>query len=171
MPENGDTMEGDIMQNDDDFELCDRLFISISDHFGDELKAEELPECPRTVLLVWHASGIIDNGGFEHLFECNTADDPGFKLTHQAFESIGSDLAASALRDALALFPNREIHSDRDARGVFYRSLPAADRARLNERFWSAGMTGNDEIKIKLAKFIREHEAEFSWWLPQQHRK
>ncbi len=116
-----------IMAIDDDFELCDELFKEIDDHYGSDLPAKDMPESPRTVILVWHATGIIGNGGFEYLFEGDFKGDPGFKLTHKAFETIGSDLAADALRDALALFPNGKMQTDLDERIAYYRSLSEDD--------------------------------------------
>ena len=153
----------EILANDDDFELCDGLFMEILDYYGSDMRADDMPESPRNVLLVWHSMGIIDNGGFEYLFEGDFEGDPGFKLTLGAFETIGSDAAASAVRDALALFPDGEVQSDLDERIEYYESLPEDKRMELNRRFWYAGMTGSDEIQTKLASFIRAHKADFDW--------
>jgi hypothetical protein len=151
------------MAIDDDFELCNELYKQIVDHFDVDLQAKDLPESSRTVLLVWHATGIIGNGGFEYLFEGDFAGDPGYELTLRAFEAIGSDLAANAFRDALGLFPKSQIHTDIEERTEYYTSLPYDERMDLNSRFWSASLTGNDEIKTKLADFIRAHKNDFDW--------
>ena len=146
---------------DADFELCDRLDSAIVEHYGNELRANELSEAARAVVLVWLASGIIGNGGFEYLFEADVNGDPGYRLTLAAFRAIECDIAADALADALAQFPNGDPPADLDERIDFYQGIPTEPRLELNRRFWSADSTGSDEIKNKLAQYIRAHKSEF----------
>jgi hypothetical protein len=144
-----------------DGDLCDAQFIAIVDHYGGDLKVNELPVPHRTVLLVWHAMGIIDNGGFQYLFEGDFSGDPGFTLTADAFEEIGCVSAAEAVRGAIALFPNGKVVADIDERLRLFQSTPESQRTNLTKKFWKASDVGMGEICLKLVTYIRSHQAEF----------
>ncbi len=146
---------------DIDFDLCTQTYSRIIEHYGEPLNANELPESHQTVLLVEAARGIIGNGGFEYLFEGNFEGDPGFQLTLKAFERIGCDEATDALRKALALFPDGVPIVDVDARIEFYTSRSGDIRGELDFQFWDASKVGQGDITIKLAKYIRAHEADY----------
>src|SRR5690348_2208446 len=79
-----------VLATKDDFELCDKLFVRLTDHYGKDFDISKCKEKDQVVILVWHASGIIDNGGFQYLFEGDFKGDPDFKRTADAFQIIGA---------------------------------------------------------------------------------
>jgi hypothetical protein len=150
------------LATDADFELCDSHFKEIVDHYGSDLKANDLPVPHRTVLLTWSAMGITDNGGFQYLFEGDFSGDPGFKLTAEAFDEIGCDSAAEAIRGAISLFPNGNVIADIERRLKFFQSTPESQRMELDQEFWAASKIGKGEICAKLAAYIRNHPGDFA---------
>ena len=63
----------------------------------------------RTVLYIWWATGIIDNGGFQYFYEgASEAAEVA-----AAFDAVGLPGPAAACRKSLAAFPNGLPPSDR----------------------------------------------------------
>src|SRR5208282_3213367 len=96
-----------LFSTSSDFDLCDGVFMRIcKQHQGEHVVvSDNYTVEERTVVLVWHVSGIIDNGGFEYLFEGEFPGDPDYRLTSQAFQPIRSERAVTAFREALSVFP------------------------------------------------------------------
>jgi hypothetical protein len=147
---------------DADFELCNSVFKGILECYGNEVKANLLPVPHRAVLLIWHATGIIGNGGFQYLFEGDFEGDPGFRLTAEVFDEIGCASAAKVIRDAISLFPNGVVITNIENRIEFFQSIPWARREALNKRFWAQDRIGKGEICFRLAAYIRNHPADFA---------
>src|SRR5688572_26079761 len=105
-----------ILCEPDDARLCDRLFCRIAERRGNEFYVEGVPAEEAVVALVWHANGIIGNGGFYYLLEGDFPDDPGFSRTVQALRTIGCDSAAEAFDEVLACFPGRRPDKDIERR-------------------------------------------------------
>src|SRR5262245_38504912 len=95
-----------LLAETDDVKLCDGVFTRIDKYHGDEVDVSALGEVERAVLLVWHAFGVVGNGGFRYLFEGNFEGDPDFAQTTEAFRAVGCKQAADAVRKTLAMFPN-----------------------------------------------------------------
>lgn len=147
---------------DDDFDLCDTTYWKIVSHYGEDLRACDLPVIHRTVLLVWHSYGIIDNGGFDYLFSGNLEGDPDYTLTCKSFDIINCSVAYESFKEALAIFPDKATIIDLNQRKQFIESYPDEIKDVINAKFWSVSMGGTDEIKILLAAYIREHKESFS---------
>ena len=147
---------------DADFDLCNSTFLRVIDYYGSEPEANTLPDPHRAVLLTWYAMGIIDNGGFHFFFEHDFSGDPGFTLTAEAFDEIGCHSAAQAVRDAIALFPKGKVIADIEDRLKLFESTPESRRTALNKKFWAASNVGMGEICVKLAAYIRNHQADFA---------
>lgn len=147
--------------SDADFELCDSAYLAVVDHYRGAPVANKLSTAHRAVLLTWHAMGIIDNGGFQYLFEGDFEGDPGFTLTAQAFEEIGCSSAAEAVRNAIALFPNGKVIPNIDKRLKHFQSTSQEERDQINRKFWKASDVGKGEICVRLAEYIRNHPSKF----------
>ncbi|MEP6664347.1 MAG: hypothetical protein ABJC04_11865, partial [Verrucomicrobiota bacterium] len=52
-----------------DFEMINSAFCALADR-EEKQGSQSISDIERVVLLVWHASGIIGNGGFRYFFEC-----------------------------------------------------------------------------------------------------
>lgn len=142
------------MSDANHFDLCNEVFERIVAHYGDEIDASALPDEHRTVLLAWHAMGIIGNGGFNYLFEASFDGDPHFLLTAEAFRAIECREAAEAFQRALDLFPNSKPPADISRRLKIYRRGTGELRHEIDSQFWNA----SDAIEKCLAAFIRAHE-------------
>ncbi len=148
--------------SDTDDRLCGDTLDRIVARYGDDFSVAYLPESRRIVTVVYTAMGIIGNGGFEYLFEGDFEGDHDYRLTLAAFETIGAEGGARALRDALALFPAGRVHEGMKERAEYYRSIEADVRIGLSARFWAASSENDSEVVVKLADYIRSHEGEFA---------
>src|SRR3989304_1146344 len=158
----------------DDFDVCNVVFQCIGDRYDHMIVADKYSNEERVVMLVWHATGIIENGGFEYLFEGDFPGDPGFRLTAQAFEQINCEQAATAFREAMALFPNSQVPEDIKVRQKLYKSIPESVREKINEKFFHADWekAGEFRLRHKLAEYIRKHKTAFAhleWKRPTEN--
>lgn len=148
----------DILADPSDFNVCDGLFMLIAKRYGGQLDITTATEYERTVLLVWHAYGIIGNGGFHYLLEGNFKGDPGFRHTASAFRTIGCESAAKAFDRVLALFPKGQLPSDIDRRLNRYRKHFSGFPNAVDGPFFAA----SKEIENCLAEYIRSNARRFS---------
>jgi hypothetical protein len=103
------------------------------------------------------AHGIVDNGGFQYLFEGTYRGDPYFAKTLTAFQKITADKCAKAVADALCLFPNSRPPRDIEQRLEIYQQARSAKRLDVDDKFHSE----SSEIPKFLAEYIRENREEF----------
>jgi hypothetical protein len=143
-----------LLKTKDDFELCDELFKRMLKHCGDDLDVSMCKEKDQPVILVWHASGIIDNGGFQYLFEGNFKGDPFFTKTAAAFRTIKAVKCAEAVEEALKLFPESKPPTDIEKRLKVYQAVGVAKRQAIDRKFFSE----SKNIKALLARYIRENQ-------------
>jgi len=130
-----------------DFDLVDDLFCKVVDkkeqHGWHSLNAEE-----RVLLLVWHASGIIGNGGFLYFFEQEIDAD----ATARAYEKIGCHECAELLRLSLSLFPDSVLQASLEER-VKYLEDNKEMFDKLSSGFWKA----DKEMRVRLAEYVKGH--------------
>jgi hypothetical protein len=150
-----------LSASDAAFRLCNDTCLAVERRMV-EVPFAKLPIEYRTVWLVWGAGGIIDNGGFEFLFECSVDEDPSFAKSAAAFDEIGCSAASKAFGKAFALFPRARVIKDHDRRVEYYRSVPEGKREPINSAFWKASRCGKGEITARLAKYIRKNKAVFA---------
>ncbi|MDB6112781.1 MAG: hypothetical protein JWR69_4531 [Pedosphaera sp.] len=132
---------------DDDFEFINGLFCKLVDKQEDQ-GAEVLTKEENVVLLIWHASGIIGNGGFRYFFE----QELNGEAAAAAYTIIGCDKAAELLRLGLSLFPNTVPPASWEER-VKYMDENAELFDRLSEAFWEA----DQGMQERLAEYTRSH--------------
>lgn len=147
----------DILTESDDDELCHRIVDWIVERHGESLDLSKVPDCERVVLCVWNASGVIDNGGFNCLFEGSLAGDPQYVLTAKSFETIGAEKAAVAFERVFRLFPGGKPPAETDARLKLYRAGGAAPRHEVDRLFWE----GSEAVRRHLAAFVRSNREAF----------
>ena len=153
-------MSGDIdklLKTEDDFELCDQLYMRMLKHYGDDVDVSKCKEKDQVVILVWQASGFIGDGGFQYLFEHDFKDDPDFAKTAAAFKTIKAAKCAEAVEEALKLFPDSKPPTDIEKRLEVYQSVSEAKREAIDLKFFSE----SKEMATILAKYIRENRDEF----------
>ncbi|MGE3804137.1 MAG: DUF4375 domain-containing protein [Gemmataceae bacterium] len=147
-----------LARTTDDLDLCSEVFNLIVRHHGGDFDAAALTVEQQTVLLAYHAKGIIDNGGFNYLFEGDFPGDPHFELTARAYGTLGCQQAAEAFRQVFALFPEGKPPRDRGKRLQQYRAGPGERRGGCDDLFWK----GSKDLFATLADYIRAHRAAFT---------
>lgn len=135
------------MRNDD-FEKLEELFIRLADK--EERKGtKSLTKEQQVVLLVWHASGIIGNGGFQYLYEQSLNPE----LVAEAYEAIKCNACADILRKTTSVFPDGRPHEDWDARIDFIANHRNVFE-KLDNAFWDA----DEEMVPRLADYVKKHQ-------------
>jgi hypothetical protein len=147
-----------ILRERDDFRLCNRLFCRIAERRGNRFDVTGVPEEEATVALVWHAYGIVGNGGFHYLLEGDFEGDPGFARTAQAFRAIGCAPAAEAIEEVLRSFPEGRPHGNIARRLRHYEKRFGGMLTGPDRQFLDAG----EEIRMRLAAYIRARADSFS---------
>ncbi|HEV3138314.1 MAG TPA: DUF4375 domain-containing protein [Pirellulales bacterium] len=140
-----------------DFDLVNGTFVKIGAHYGHWVDATQYSPEERVIMLVWHSSGIIDNGGFEYLFAGDFPGDPDYRITAEAYKTAGLLRGYEAFQEAFALFPEWTVPHDRAERSQFFHAANRSARDRLNRKLWQDGYEGSREQK--LAEFIRKSAA------------
>jgi Domain of unknown function (DUF4375) len=142
----------------DDFKLCNGLSTRIIEWHGDDFDVSILNPAERAVLLTWHVSGIVGNGGFRYLFEGNIPGDPYFELTAEPFRTIGCKAAADAVAKTLAIFPNSRPTTNIVERLPYYLKRVKGWPTKTDLEF----MDANDSMTTAVANYIRSHAADFA---------
>ena len=140
-----------------DFDLVNGTFDKIGDRYDHWVDATQYSPEERVIMLVWHSSGIIDNGGFEYLFAGDFPGDPDYRITAEAYKTAGLLRGYEAFQEAFALFPGGTVPHDRAERSQLYQAANRSARDRLNRKLWQDGYDGSREKK--LAEFIRKNAA------------
>ncbi len=137
----------------DDAELCSSVFKLMIKHYGEDFDVSKCKENDQVVILTYHASGIIDNGGFQYLFEGDFKGDPYFERTVVAFKAIKADICAASAEDALKLFPNSKPPAEIEKRLAAYERSNKDKRMSIDAKFFSQ----SQDINKLLAKYIRDN--------------
>lgn len=142
-----------LLSDADDFELVDATFVKIAERTNNWMDATKFTTEERVIMLVWHSSGIIDNGGFQYLFEGTLDGDPHFQLTAEAYNSLGLTRSYNAFVRAFELFPDAVVPHDLDSRLRIYQSVDPILRDEIDTEFFKDGWEKVRERK--LAEYIR----------------
>ncbi|HEV3437464.1 MAG TPA: DUF4375 domain-containing protein [Gemmata sp.] len=146
-----------VLKTEDDSKLCSELFELILKHYNEDFDLSGCKEEDQVIILIWHASGIIDNGGFQYLFEGDFKGDPGFAKTLAAYKAIKATKCAEAIEEALALFPGSKLPPNIEKRLKVYQTVSAAKRRVIDWKFFDE----SKDIATILAKYIRDNHDEF----------
>jgi hypothetical protein len=132
---------------DRDFDLINGLFCKLDDK-EQVSGAASLTDVEQIVLLIWHSSGIIENGGFHYFYE----QDLDAEAVAAAYDRIGCSECAEILRLSFSLFPDHIAQAGRDER-VRYVEANGELIQRLDKRFWEL----DKGMEKRLAEYIRNH--------------
>ncbi len=128
-----------------DFNLINELVLRNTEK-GRKLGFHSLTEFERLVNVIWQASGVIENGGFQYFYEQGL----DAEAAAQAYERIGCIKCAEILRLSWSLFPDSlraEGLEDRlkymnENKDLFYD---------LSNLFWDA----DTQMEKQLAEYVR----------------
>jgi hypothetical protein len=117
----------------------------------------QLLEPLQTVVLITHAQGMIDNGGFRYFFETDQPGNSPYRVYSDAYRRIGAARAADLLDLAVALFPFENPHLSSDRRNSYMDSLDESDE------FFNIGdeVCGDETIWRRLERYISDNAALF----------
>lgn len=111
----------------------------------------------RTIILVWWAKALVDNGGFEYFYEgaCNAGD------VAKAFFEVGLDSIANAFLTSVRVFPNKNPIPDHELRQQWLSQREVIVKrafARPNKIVWSVD---EKEVLNALKAYVVAHENSF----------
>ena len=140
-----------LFDDSDDFRLVDAIAVAIP-----ESPSKQLPRPQQVVGSIWHASGVIGNGGFWALFRSDINSNEVVK----ALEEIGADDSASAIKEAMTIFPNSEPLSAWLDRGEFIDNLDQDNDEILNSA--SRAFIDADKQRLQaLGRYVRSNVNSF----------
>jgi hypothetical protein len=148
----------ELLDEVDDEALCDKVFCRFA-KLNNSIDVQSYEEPERVVTLVWHACGIIGNGGFHYLLEGDFNGDPGFTYTAAAFKAIGAEDCYRSFQDVMRCFPDGRLPSDIPVRIARYESIPLSRRDQIDESFWAEE---SRDVPSLLARYIRQHRSEIA---------
>jgi len=141
---------------ENDFEFVNNTFKALAER-KQQRGETSIDDIERVVLLVWHASGIIENGGFRYFFECNLP----LRQTSEAYSRIGVEEVATILSRVQELFPNRDIPDDYDERMAIVEGI-YENQGDLLSNLESEFYRADGLMEQQLAGWIRVHKDVFT---------
>jgi hypothetical protein len=120
--------------------------------------SSKLPVPLQIVVLITHAQGIIDNGGFRYFFENDMPGSPKYSVFSDAYRQIGAVKAADLLDLAVNLFPFDDPHSFPVKRNQYMDSLDESDELFVI----GDQVCGDETIWQQLESYILGHPALFN---------
>jgi Domain of unknown function (DUF4375) len=147
-----------VLATEDDADLCTGLCDLLVVYHGDPFDPAAVPEEHRTVLLVWQTQGVIGNRGFNGFFAADLPGDPQYRYMRAAYDAVGCEAAAAAVRRVFDAFPGHTPPADPRARVQAFGRANHAVHGALNRDFQKA----QEDLTAALAKYIREHAAAFA---------
>jgi hypothetical protein len=131
----------------------DYAFERLNDVDGSLAK---LPLPLQTVVVVYSAQGVIDNGGLEYFYESDFPNNPPYALFVSAYRRIGAVDAADCIEKSAALFPFPNPHMHRVKRDQFLEKKVSAAFSSLSDR-----ICGDESVWKKLALYVKQNRAAF----------
>lgn len=121
---------------------------------GDPSKLD-IPQ--QTVAILYSIQPMIDNGGFQYLFENDFPHQPPYSGFVDAYRRIGSTLAAERLAKAVAMFPFKDAHLYQDKRLSFMETLEETSE------FFELGdmVCGDEKVWTDLEEYAKANAASF----------
>ncbi|KPC49929.1 DMP19 family protein [Amantichitinum ursilacus] len=101
----------------------------------------QLEECLRNFMLVYHAQGILDNGGVEFMMSAAFPGGVQYLDVADAYEFVGLKREAEILRNSIELVGRYEIETALD--------LPEWKKA-------DSFLIGNEEVWLALRDYLRQ---------------
>lgn len=147
----------DVLATEDDFDLCNGLFTLLLAHHGEAFDPAAVPLEHRTVLLVWLTTSVIASKGFNGFFAADLPVDPDYAHMREAYEVVGCEPAAAAMRRVFEAFPDQTAPADPRTRVQMFGKANHAVHGALNRDFIKA----REPLTAALAAFIRENSDAF----------
>jgi hypothetical protein len=117
----------------------------------------KLDEPLQTVVVIFSAQGVIDNGAFAYFFGNNFPGNPPYSLFVEAYRRIGATEAAANIERAAGMFPFPQPHLSVEERRAFMDSLEE------DSEFFSLGdrVCGDETVWRKLDRYVLDTVSAF----------
>ena len=140
------------------FDLINDLFKKADGKYGVEnmgTPADRANSSIRTLLVVWGASGFIENGGMVNLWLI----DIDWRAIQEGYRRIGMPEQASLIETCIAVLRGREQPLDPNLLREIFGSEKAV-RAEAN-KYERAFFANDKRVLSCLVKFVRDHKEDF----------
>jgi hypothetical protein len=131
----------------------DYAFERLNDVGGSVAK---LPLSLQTVVVIYSAQGVIDNGGLEYFYENDFPDNPPYSLFVSAYRRIGAVEAANCIEQSAAMFPFPDPHLHQKKRDRFLDRKASRAFSVLSDR-----ICGDESVWKNLALYVKNNRAAF----------
>ena len=142
----------ELLQEKDDEKLCSEVCNVVHrERSGDAFDENQADLC---LLLVWIASGILDNGGFQYLMEGDfPPTDHKLVNSRKAFEVVGLPKVVAAFDLAFSVFPDGIPPADVNKRLAIWGAAGKEFEERASHEWFN-----NNRIAPSIAAFIRRRK-------------
>jgi len=125
------------------------------DRLGGDLSRLDVPQ--QTVAILYSEQAIIDNGGFQYLFENDLPSQLPYAKVVEAYRRIGALEAADRLEKAVGMFPFENPHLHQDERLKFMETLEEGSE------FFELGdeVCGDKKVWSDLEAYAKTNAASF----------
>jgi hypothetical protein len=111
----------------------------------------------QTVAILYTVQAIIDNGGFQYLFESDFPINPPYSTFVEAYRRIGAMQAAERLEKAVAMFPFENPHLQQQERVKFMEALEEEDEfSELGNE-----VCGDEKVWLALEDYAKRNATAF----------
>lgn len=119
---------------------------------------ESLDEPYRTIVTIYAAQGVIDNGGLFYFFESDWPNNPPYSLFADAYRRIDRMEAGDAIESAASSFAIRNPERNKDFRNDFMeRQFGTDDTEGEMSIEWNDCICGDEEVWNCLAAWLRKN--------------
>jgi hypothetical protein len=123
----------------------------------------KIPEITRPIALLYMFQGMVDNGGFRYPMETDFPGYPPYSLFVDSYRKIGALAAASALEQAVTLFPFPKPEQDAEARCLFMSALNEdSEFEQLSDK-----VCGDESIWKCMDEYVARHQLVFARFVTQ----
>ncbi|MFZ1931120.1 MAG: DUF4375 domain-containing protein [Candidatus Sulfotelmatobacter sp.] len=125
------------------------------DRLGGDLSKLDVPQ--QTVAILYSEQAIIDNGGFQYLFENDLPGNLPYSKVVEAYRRIGAHGAAERLEKAVAMFPFESPHLHQEKRLEFMEALgEQSEFVELGDE-----VCGDKKVWAALEEYAKTNAASF----------
>jgi hypothetical protein len=125
------------------------------EQLGGDASKLDIPK--QTLAVLYSVQAIIDNGGFQYLFENDFPFSPPYSQFVDAYRRIGSSDAAERLEKAVAMFPFPDPHLRQEQRLIFMEALSE------DSEFFDLGneVCGDEKVWRNLEEYVKRNAVAF----------
>ncbi|MCH2174217.1 MAG: DUF4375 domain-containing protein [Lentisphaeria bacterium] len=142
------------MTDEDLLELVSNISYELLEEYNGHLV--KLKEPYQTIAIIYNAQGIIDNGGLPYFFENDWPGQPNYDIFINAYEKIGQDDSANALREVVQTFGFDQPEKHHARRNAFIKEY--YDEQECEVTCWNDCICGNETVWAQLANWVRRQE-------------